>query len=191
MKATLLLLAFALVSMVSPAHADTQLTKSGRAFYVNGNMVNSGSPAAGLLVNARMANAVFEDTKRPAFDPQANTNEFVARIPDYMSARINAFTISLQGGNPGYEGAKNTAINPDGTLKASYMKRVAQVIDAANQKGAIIILGIYYQRQDQYVRDATAVKAGVVNVMKWVASRGYKNVIVEIANEYGHSGFNH
>src|SRR5262249_23667964 len=32
---------------------------------------------------------------------------------------------------------------------------------------------------------------GVVNVMKWVAGHGYKNVVVEIANEYGHSGFDH
>ena len=177
--------------MVSPAHAETHLTKSGRAFYVNGKLVNSGSTAAGKLVNARMVNAVFEDTKRPAFDPQANTNEFTARMSDYLNAGVNAFTISLQGGNPGYEGAKNTGINADGTLKASYMKRVAQVIDAANAKGAIIILGIYYQRQDQYVRDQAAIKAGVVNVMKWVAARGYKNVIVEVANEYGHSGFDH
>jgi hypothetical protein len=191
MKATALLLAFALVSMVSPAHAETQLTKDGRAFYINGNLINAGSTAAGLLVNVRMVNSVFEDTKRPAFDAQANTNEFLARMPDYLNAGINAFTISLQGGNPGYEGARNTAINPDGTLKASYMDRVAQVIDAADAKGAVIILGIYYQRQDQYVRDQAAVKAGVVNVMKWVASRGYKNVIVEISNEYGHSGFDH
>jgi hypothetical protein len=191
MKTALLALALALVSIVSPALAETHLTKSGRSLYINGQMINAGTPAAGLLVNARMANAVFEDTKRPAFDPQANTNEFVARIPDYMSARVNGFTISLQGGNPGYEGAKNTAIDPDGTLKASYMARVAKVIDVANAKGAVIILGIYYQRQDQYVRDQTAIKAGVVNVMKWVASRGYKNVIVEVANEYGHSGFDH
>jgi cellulase (glycosyl hydrolase family 5) len=191
MKTALLALAFVLVSLAGPAHAETHLTKSGRAFYVNGKMVNAGSPAAGMLVNARMVNAVFEDTKRPTFNPQANTNEFLARIPDYMSAGVNAFTISLQGGNPGYEGAKNTGINPDGTLKASYMSRIAQVIDAANAKGAIIILGIYYQRQDQYVRDQAAIKAGVVNVMKWVVARGYKNVIVEVANEYGHSGFDH
>jgi hypothetical protein len=191
MKATLLLLAFVLVSMVSPAHAGTHLTKNGRSFYINGQMINAGTPAAGMLVNARMVNAVFEDTKRPAFDPQANTNEFIARMPDYLNANINAFTISLQGGNPGYEGAKNTAINLDGTLKASYMDRVAQVIDAADRQGAAIILGIYYQRQDQYVLDQTAIEAGVVNVMKWVTSRGYENVIVEIVNEYGHTGFDH
>jgi hypothetical protein len=191
MKATLLLLAFVLASMVSPAHAETHLTKSGRSFYINGKMINAGTPAAGILVNARMVNAVFEDTKRPAFDPQANTNEFLARMSDYMNAGVDAFTISLQGGNPGYEGAKNTAINPDGTLKVSYMDRIAEVIEAADQQGAAIILGIYYQRQDEYVRDEAAVKAGVVNVMKWVASRGYSNVIVEIVNEYGHTGFDH
>ena len=41
------------------------------------------------------------------------------------------------------------------------------------------------------LRDEAAVRAGVVNVAQWVRSCGFQNVLLEIANEYPHSGFAH
>jgi hypothetical protein len=32
---------------------------------------------------------------------------------------------------------------------------------------------------------------GVVNVVRWLTESGYGNVVLEIANEYGHDGFDH
>ena len=55
----------------------------------------------------------------------------------------------------------------------------------------MIILGLFYQRQDQALDDEDAVRAGVVNAVNWIKKRGYRNVILEIANEYGHKGFDH
>jgi hypothetical protein len=43
-----------------------------------------------------MVNSVFEDTNRTDFNPEANTSEFIARIPKYSSLG-KAFTISLKG----------------------------------------------------------------------------------------------
>src|SRR5262249_3811702 len=51
--------------------------------------------------------------------------------------------------------------------------------------------GCCYQRQDQILKDEAAVKAGVVNVAKWLKAGGFTNVVLEIANEFPHSGFNH
>lgn len=142
-------------------------------------------------MNVRMVNAVFEDAKRKDFDPEANTNEFLAALPDYVTHSVRAYTIGLQGGFPGYEGAVNSAFAPDGSLRHSYLDRVARVIEASDQHGAAVILGCYYQRQDQILRDEAAVRAGVVNVVRWVRNRGYANVLLEIANEYPHRGFDH
>jgi hypothetical protein len=65
------------------------------------------APAEGLLMNVRMVNAVFEDRSRPEFDPDANTDEFIAQIPDYVAHGVRAFTVCLQGGMPGYEGRRS------------------------------------------------------------------------------------
>lgn len=142
-------------------------------------------------MNVRMVNAVFEDRNRPDFDPEANTEEFLTHLPDYVARGVRAFTICLQGGMPGYEGAVNSAFEPDGTLRDSYLRRVQRVIEACDRLGAVVILGCYYQRQDQILRDETAAKAGVVHVADWIKSCGFTNVLLEIANEFDHGGFDH
>ncbi|MBI3865481.1 MAG: hypothetical protein HY290_26705, partial [Planctomycetia bacterium] len=110
-------------------HPRTRVAISGERWTINGEPVAGGSQAEGLLMNVRMVNAAFEDAKRPDFDAAANTAAFVARIPDYAASGITAFTISLQGGFPGYEGAVNSAFLPDGSLNESYLERVRQVIE--------------------------------------------------------------
>ncbi|MBI3465757.1 MAG: serine hydrolase [Planctomycetes bacterium] len=160
-------------------------------WHINGRVTYPASKAEGLLMNVRMVNAVFEDRARPEFDPEANTDEFLAKVPDYAAHGVRAFTLSLQGGMPGYEGAVNSAFEPDGTLRASYFKRIRRVIEACDRHGVVIILGCYYQRQDHVLKDEAAVKAGVVNVARWIADYGFPNVMLEIANEFSHPGFDH
>jgi hypothetical protein len=159
---------------------------------VNGRPTNPGSMAEGLLMNVRMVNAAFEDrVKHTEFDPDTNTARFIACIPDYAEHGVNAFTICLQGGMPGYEGAVNSAFDPDGSLRFAYLARVERVIRACDQQGVVVILGLYYQRQSAILRDDAAIRAGVVNTARWVRERGFRNVLLEIANEYPHKGFAH
>jgi hypothetical protein len=171
--------------------ARTRLTIDGRRFRINGAITYPGQPAEGTLMNVRMVNSVFEDTNRPSFDPSANTDEFLGRMREYVSLGVRAFTVSLQGGYPGYEGARNSAFLNNGDLRSGYLTRVARVIERADALGAVIILSLYYQRQDQHLQDERAVRTGVVNAADWIRRKGYQNVVLEIANEYGHGGFNH
>jgi len=158
---------------------------------INGEVTYPGSRAEGLLLNVRMVNSVFEDLGKPDFDPGSNTTEFIRAIPDYVRSGVRAFTISLQGGMPGYEQARNSAFNPDGSLRAPYMNRVKRVIDAAAESDALIILGCFYQRQDQVLKDEQAVRTALLNVARWVKTSGYSNVLIEVANEFNHPGFDH
>jgi hypothetical protein len=169
----------------------TRLTIDGSRFRINGALPYAGHPAEGKLMNVRMVNSVFEDTRRTWFNPSENTDELVYRMRDYVSLGVRAFSVSLQGGFPGYEGAINTAFHRDGSLKSGYLARVARVIGRADALGAVVILGLYYQRQDQFLRDDAAVREGVIRVADWIKRNGFTNVILEIANEYGHSGFDH
>ena len=171
--------------------ARTRLSIDGTRLRINGTITYPHQAAEGLLMNVRMANSVFEDLGRPAFDPSANTQEFVDRMREYVGLGARAFTISLQGGNPGYEGAVNSAFSSNGVLKPGYMARVARVIERADALGSVIILSLFYQRQDQRLADEQAIRQGVVHAVDWVKGKGYRNVVLEIANEYGHSGFDH
>jgi hypothetical protein len=171
--------------------ARTRVTLNGPRFLINGKLTYGGQPAEGLLPNVRMVNSVFEDAAKSGFDPERNTAEFLGRMDEYVRQGVLGFTVSLQGGYPGYEGARNSAFRPDGSLNSTYLARVARVIERADALGAVIILSLFYQRQDQVLRDEQAVRTGVAKAVGWIAQKGYRNVILEVANEYGHSGFKH
>jgi hypothetical protein len=164
--------------------------REGR-WFINDSVVNPGSAAEGLLMNTRMVNATFEDRGNSDFDAAANKSRFIAQLDDYAAHGVNAFTLCLQGGMPGYEGAVNSAFEPDGTLREDYMKRIEQVIRACDERGLAVILGLYYQRQSGILKNDDALHAGVVHAVKWVQSQGFKNVLIEVANEYPHRGFKH
>jgi hypothetical protein len=153
-----------------------------------------------------MVNSVFEDDRpapeRPAalppdFDPAANTARFLARIPEYKAHGVLAFTISLQGGHPGYEGAHNSAFNADGTLRQHYMDRVRTVIEACDAHGMVIILSCLYQRQHgrapthlpRALAGRPAIRHAIQNTARWIARHGFTHVLLEIANEFAHSGY--
>jgi CubicO group peptidase (beta-lactamase class C family) len=170
---------------------QTQISIDGKRWLINGEVTYPGAPAEGRLMNVRMVNCTFEDRNRSDFDPDANTAQFLKVLPDYAAAGVRAFTLNLQGGMPGYEGALNSAIEPDGSLRPEYLARVGRVIEACDRLGVVVILGCYYQRQDQVLRDEDAVRRGVVEVCKWIQRQGYTNVVLEIANEYWHGGFDH
>jgi hypothetical protein len=171
--------------------AHTRLTIDGPRFRLNGSLTYPGQPPEGMLLNVRMVNSVFEDDGRPEFDPEGNTAEFLGRMQEYVAQGVGAFTVSLQGGYPGYSGARNSAFQPDGNLKAAYLSRVARVIERADALGAVVILSLFYQRQDQVLRNEEAVRAGVIKAVDWVKQKGYRNIILEVVNEYGHTGFDH
>ncbi|MGO9464362.1 MAG: serine hydrolase domain-containing protein [Isosphaeraceae bacterium] len=169
----------------------TKVSITRQRWCVNGEVTYRGTRAEGVLLNVRMVNSVFEDRHKPDFDAEANTNRFLSHLTDYAAHGIRAFTICLQGGRPRYEGALNSAFAPDGSLRDSYLARVRRVIEACDRDGLVVILGCFYQRQDQVLKDEGAVRAAVKNTARWIRKCGFQNVVLEIANEFGHSGFDH
>jgi hypothetical protein len=187
MKRILCLMLF--LSVVSIATAETSVSIDGVQWKINGQITYPGTAAEGLLMNVRMVNSTFEDRKRSEFDSDKNTSRFISKIPEYNSYGVRAFTLNLQGGFPGYEGAINSAFRTDGSLRKSYLGRIKRVIEECDKRSMVVVLGIFYQRQDQILQDEPAVKRAVVNAVNWVKDSGFANVVVEIANEYNHGGF--
>lgn len=179
------------VYAVSVAAGRTTVSIKNTQWQINGEITYPGTAAEGLLLNVRMVNSTFEDEKRTDFDPNENTGRFISKIPEYNTYGVRAFTLNLQGGFPGYEGAVNSAFRPDGSLRTDYTGRIRRVIEECDKHGMIVILGLFYQRQDQILQNEQAVKSGVVNAVNWVKESGFTNVVIEIANEYNHGGFEH
>jgi CubicO group peptidase (beta-lactamase class C family) len=175
----------------APFRPQTRVSLVGNRWHVNGQVTYPRAKAEGLLLNVRLVNAVFEDRWRPDLDPEANTDRCLSRLADYAAHGVRAISVNLQGGFPGYEGALNSAFNPDGSLRSAYLKRVGRLIVACDRIGVVVILGCFYQRQDQILKDEAAVVAGLAHVARWVKESGFTNVVLEVANEFPHAGFDH
>jgi PKD repeat protein len=192
----------------APHSPDTRVGIAGTAFRINGILTNPGSQAEGLLLNSRMVQGVFDD-ENPAtagrwaypdtgvWDPERNANEFAAALPLYAGRGLGALTVNLQGGNPSQQSASTTqpwivtAFNPDGTLKPAWLDRLRRVIEAADDNGLVVILGLFYQAQDQRLVNEAAVRRAVDGVVDWLLAGAYANVLVEIANESNHGRTDH
>ena len=83
------------------------------------------------------------------------------------------------------------AFTADGSLKPAFMDRTARLIDAADDNGMVVILGLFYQGQDERLTDTKAVKAAVTNACAWVLEQGYTNVVIEINNEVNVATYEH
>lgn len=144
----------------------------------------------GTLPNLRSANGVFDDDSGKIrdydedFDAQANTDAFIANLDAYREHGILATDVNLQGGNPGYDGAENSAFTSDGSLRQEWMDRAGQVIEASAQRNMYVVLGYFYFRQTGVFDGDDAIRAAVSNATDWLIENNYRNVIIEIANEH-------
>jgi hypothetical protein len=185
----------------TPRH--TEVSIRGDDFYINGQPTYAGRSwngyrIEGLLLNARMVQGIFDDSNPQTvsrwnypdthrWDPDRNTNEFIAAMPDWRKHGLLAFTLNLQGGSPeGYSHGqpwRNSAFNPDGSLRPEYLARLSRILDRADELGMVVILGYFYQAQDRVLTNETAVLNAVDNATGWILDHDYRNVIVEINNE--------
>ncbi|MHB8524264.1 MAG: hypothetical protein ACYDH9_26390 [Limisphaerales bacterium] len=205
------------VEAAAPPPRESKPTRKTSASIVGDEFCLNGRPTCagrtwrgqkiqGLLLNARMVQGIFDD-RNPAtvglwgypdtgkWDPERNTREFIAAMPEWRWHGLLAFTINLQGGSPqGYSKDQpwhNSAIEADGSLRPDYLRRLGRILDRADDLGMVVILGYFYFGQDQRLRDEAAVLRATDNATHWLLDRGYRNVLVEIDNECNVSDYDH
>lgn len=189
----------------------TRLAIDGEDFRINGRLTYDGRSwqgdrIEGLLFNSRMVQAAFDDlnpethtrwaypdTKR--WDPDRNTDEFLAMLPVYRRHGLLAVTICLQGGCPtSYckeQPWDNSTFAPDGSLRPSFIGRLERILNRLDDLGMIAIVGLFYFGQDERLANERAVRAAVDNAVGWLLDGGHTNVILEIANECDVSRYEH
>ncbi len=77
----------------------------------------------------------------------------------------------------------NSAFDAEGGLKRPYMDRLSKILDEADALGMVAIVGLFYQGQDERLKDEKAVRRAVDNACGWLLGQGYTNAVVEINNE--------
>ena len=173
-------------------------------FLIDGKLTYSNVPnvnpdALGRLLNLRTVQATFEDENPETrsmwrypdgteYDPERQTNEFIAHLPEYKKYGVIGFTINFQGGVPVAKVTNrqkwiNTAFEEDGSIKPEYTDRIRRVIEAAGKNGMIPIVGFFYFGQDHRLRDEEVVKQAVINAVEFLKKLNNKNLLIEINNE--------
>lgn len=181
----------------------TRIEIHGEDFWINGAPTYPartwrGHRIEGLLLNARMVQAIFDDLNpetrqrwaypdTASWDPERNTAEFLAMLPEYRRHGLRAVTVNLQGGSPeGYsrhQPWENSGFAPDGALRPAYAERLRRVLEGADDCGLVVIVGLFYQGQDERLRDEPAVLRAVDAAVDFLLEGGWTNVLVEINNE--------
>jgi hypothetical protein len=198
------------MALIMPAAANaTVVGTSGSMFTIDGVVTHQGTSIAGVLVNLRTINGIFDDANLKTvwrwsypdtglWDPNRNTAELVAALPTYHAYGVDAITVGLQGGRPLPQvGIRQTwnvsAFNKTGSLKSPWMARLDRVLTAANALHMVVTVSLFYQYQDQRLADDTAVFAACDHLTDWLTTTGphapYRNVLVEVANEIDSTGY--
>ncbi len=183
--------------------ATTTLDIKGRQFLINGRPTYSeisGSKriAHGLLMNARFIQGVFDDAADPArfarfgfdrWDAEDHTDRLIAALPEWHSYGLRAFTVGFQGGGPCFTIANPTIDNnpfgEDGrSIDPAYRARMDRLIRAADEIGMVVIVSFFYGEQARRISEGVGIRNAVVTASRFLKDGGYRNVIIEIANEH-------
>jgi hypothetical protein len=207
----LFLFNFTYSSELVPQERKTTVEIKADKFFINGKPTYEGrtwkgKPIEGLLMNSRMVQGIFDDLNPETvsnweypdtgkWDPERNTDEFIANMAEWKRHGLLSFTINLQGGSPfGYSQSQpwyNSAFTEKGELRVDFMKRLEKILDKADELGMVPIVGFFYFGQDQRLEDEKAVIAAVQNATEWLHEKDYRNVLIEINNECDVDAYDH
>jgi hypothetical protein len=194
---------------VAPMSPRTVVSIEGQQFLINGKPTYMGRvwnqlPIEGLLFNVRAVQATFDDwdpegktvwayPDTGVWDRDRNTSEFLAAMPSWRDHGLAAITVNLQGGNAHApkEGWVNSAFDASGELHPAYFDRMRSVIEKADSLGMVVVLGLFYFRNDEVLRDEDAVKHAVDRTVDWLHDLGARNVLIEISNECDIRAYDH
>jgi hypothetical protein len=189
-------------AFAAPAARATTVSIAGNAFHINdkptyAGRVYKGHKVEGQLFTSRMVNCIINDQNPETrgmwayadgpWDPERNTNEFIAMLPVYRQHGLTSIAFNIQGGSPmGYgwhQPWHTSGYTPDGRLLADYRARLLRVLDAADKAGMVVVLGYFYVSATPALADEAAIIRATDEITDLVCDSGYTNVLIEVANE--------
>ena len=127
------------------------------------------------IIGLRCSNALISD---------ATTQALIDSLDLYKSYGVNTVSVFFMGSRFG----DVKGYRPDASLDPVYTRRMARIIEAADQRGMVVIVGCLYWSTSRAKEDLghwTQVGANqaVANTVQWLKANDYRNVFVDPDNE--------
>jgi len=182
----------------------TTISIHGTEFWLDGEptykgRVYQGQKIQGMLFNVRAVQATFDDANAETrklwaypdtgqWDPDRNTAELCAMLPQWKAKGVLGLTVNLQGGGPMYvpeiyHAYDNNGFTAEGALKPAFAGRLARVLDAADQQSMVVMVGLFYWMQMLKMKGEWALWRAADEALTFLESTGHGNILIELANE--------
>jgi hypothetical protein len=160
----------AIVAMLAarPALAGKyRLSVGGEQILLNGRPVK--------VIGLRCSNALMSD---------ATTKQLVDHLDEFRSYGVNTVSVFFMGSRFG----DVKGYRPDASLDPAHAARMGRIIEAADERGMIVVVGCLYwstSRAKEGLGDWTQADAdrAVANTVRWLKEHDYRNVFVDVDNE--------
>ncbi len=139
----------------------------GTSLYLNGQEFK--------IIGLRCSNALVSGK---------TTQKLIDSLDLYKSYGVNMVGVYFMGSRFG----DVKGYRPDATLDPTYAKRMARIIEAADERGMVVLVGCLYWSTSRAKEDLghwTQAEANqaVANTVKWLVEHDYRNVFVDPDNE--------
>ena len=140
-------------------------TVCGDKTYLNGREI--------LVKGLRCSNALISDCA---------TEELIANLDTFASYGVNTVSVFFMGSRFG----DVKGYNEDATLNPVYSARMRRIVEAADRRGMIVLVGCLYwggSRAKWESWTQTQANTAVANTVRWLKENDYRNVFVDVDNE--------
>ncbi len=137
----------------------------GEKTYLNGREV--------LVKGLRCSNALVSDD---------TAQELIDHLDEFADSGVNTVSVYFMGSRFG----DVKGYHEDGTLNPVYAKRMGRIIEAADRRGMVILVGcLYWGNSKGKWENWTQAQANraVESTVAWLKENDYRNVFVDIDNE--------
>ena len=139
---------------------DTRLTLNGHDF---------------KIIGLRCSNALVSDQ---------TAQELIDSLDPFKSYGINTISVYFMGSRFG----DVKGYRPDASLDPLYSKRMARIVEAADERGMVVLVGCLYWSTSRANEDLghwtqTQANQAVANTVTWLVENDYRNVFVDPDNE--------
>ena len=117
------------------------------------------------------------------------TERHVRALDNMVAHGINLIGVYIQGSNGGWPdpAAGLNGFDRLGHLNKSVAQRLEWLVREADQRGMVVMVGLFSPRKDQEFQDEAAVKQAVEEAGRFLVERKLRNVFVDIMHEYDHA----
>lgn len=168
------------VALSAPAADPAPLPPPGetREFEIRNDRAFLGGQEVDLW-GLRCGNALHSD---------AVTERHIRNLDNMTAHGINLIGLYIQGSNGGWPDAAAglNGFTRDGKLRPAVAARLDRFVREADNRGMVVMVGLFTPRKDQEFYDEESAKAAIEAAATFLEERKLRNVFVDIMHEFSH-----